>query len=147
MISVHRIRSRVEPVSDESHYPTKSPDGSSSPDETRIQLLLEEILETDIRPEEVSGGDVELERVLYERLNRVREVSAQMEAMFPTHTERGNPTRRLLIESLHNDDQVPEIAGYEVYNVIGAGGMGIVYRARHLKLDRLVAIKMVAAFS
>ncbi len=116
---------------------------SESPDEARIQLLLEEILETDMCPEQVSGGDLELERVLHERLNRVREVSAQMEAMFPTNTERGNPTRRLLIESLHSDDRVPEIAGYDVYDVIGAGGMGVVYRARHLKLDRLVAIKML----
>jgi serine/threonine-protein kinase len=49
----------------------------------------------------------------------------------------------LLIESLHNNDRVPEIAGYDVLNVIGAGGMGVVYRARHLKLNRLVAIKMV----
>ncbi len=72
-----------------------------SPDEARIQLLLEEILETDMCPEQVSGGDLELEQVLHERLNRVREVSAQMEAMFPTNTERGNPTRRLLIESFH----------------------------------------------
>ncbi len=130
-------------MSDESQPPFKSPDGSSSADEARIQLLLEEILETDMRPEQVSGGDLKLERVLHERLNRVREVSAQMEAMFPTHTERGNPTRRLLIESLHTDDRVPEIEGYEVYDVIGAGGMGVVYRARHLKLNRLVAIKMV----
>ncbi len=130
-------------MSDESQHPIVSSDGSTSPEEARIQLLLEEILETDMHPEQVSGGDLELERVLHTRLNRVREVSAQMEAMFPTNTERGNSTRRLLIESLHNDDRVPEIAGYDVLDVIGAGGMGVVYRARHLKLNRLVAIKMV----
>lgn len=130
-------------MSDESQHPGKSPNRSSSFDEARIQLLLEETLETSMRPEQVSGGDLELERVLHKRLNHLREVSAQMEAMFPTYTERGNPTRRLLIETLHNDDRVPVIDGYEVYDVIGAGGMGVVYRARHLKLNRLVAIKMV----
>jgi hypothetical protein len=93
-------------VSEESQHPIESPD------EAQIQLLLEELLETDMRPEQVSGGDLELERVLHERLNRVREVSAQMEAMFPPNTERGNPTRRLLSESLHSDDRVPQIAGY-----------------------------------
>jgi serine/threonine protein kinase len=34
-------------------------------------------------------------------------------------------------------------AGYEVESVVGAGGIGILYRARQLKLDRPVALKLV----
>ncbi len=109
-----------------------SPDGPSLPDEDLIRALLEDILETDANPKEVSGGNLELERILKERLHRARDVDAQIEAMFPTPREH-----------LRNDDQLPEIPGYEVQAVIGAGGMGVVYRARHLKLDRWVAIKMV----
>ena len=35
------------------------------------------------------------------------------------------------------------IAGYEVERVVGSGGVGILYRARQLRLDRPVALKLV----
>lgn len=36
-------------------------------------------------------------------------------------------------------------AGYEVESVVGAGGIGILYRARQVRLDRPVALKLVEA--
>jgi len=40
---------------------------------------------------------------------------------------------------------LPDIPGFELLDLLGRGGMGCVFRARHQRLNRIVALKMISA--
>lgn len=49
----------------------------------------------------------------------------------------------VFVDSAAQPNSLPDIPGYAVEAEIAHGGMGVVYRARHLKLNRSTAIKMI----
>ena len=109
-------------------------------DESRTRQLVEEALDSNRTPEEVCAQCPELLWQVRERLRRCQTVEAQINAMFPP-SKPAAAARRGRLPS--GGDPLPRIPGYEMEAVLGRGGVGVVYKARHLKLNRHIALKML----
>jgi serine/threonine-protein kinase len=106
-------------------------------DRSLVQRLLERLQESDRSIEEVCAEHPDLLPEVRRQWRLLQDVQADLDALFPM----SGPVD---VEPAASQGSVlPQVPGYVVEQELGRGGMGVVYRAFQVRLQRRVALKMM----
>jgi eukaryotic-like serine/threonine-protein kinase len=100
--------------------------------------LLQEAIDSGRSAEDVCKDRPELQWEILSCLRQISQVQDELDALFPGEDEIGPGS---ILSS--GPPARPEIPGYLLGDILGRDGMGIVYEARHLRLNRPVAVKIM----
>jgi serine/threonine-protein kinase len=123
-------------TSTESNPPAKDLSRLSSLDEMNLEKSI-------LRRGLATAAEVEACKSYRAKLAAKDETKGLLEIMVEAKVLTKNQSLRVLKETIGDTSRKLEIPGYQIIDKLGKGSMGVVYKARQIAVDRIVAVKIL----